>query len=1374
VRKKATRLPSNSDEHSDKFINPKLSFFTPSFSCASHRANQAISTNSRINNNSFSTLFLEDDDDLTVQVSNRASDSFLAADSACTLHLVDSTVPLLEEETTPIGVSIMTASSTRIHGTSKGLLPIKNLPPAARVAHRVKGLHKPLLSMGQFADNGCVIIFDKNKVSVLKSADVEIEEKAEPLLIGPRTADGLWTLRIKNNNTTAKNNNTETNNNTEQNNNNATTTTMVRYDPTQTETMVRYDLHSHIAHSAYHQANQPALATFLHSTAGSPPLKTFCNAIDNGFFATWPGLTSKFIRKYLEKSVATVMGRQKRMRQGIRSTKEKLPVVPPIDDWPLPPPRSHIDRTHEVGAAVFDMEDLKGLISTDLPGRFPFTSSRGMNYIFILYDFDSNAILAEPIKSRSPQHLIEGYEACYNLLEKAGIKPIIQRLDNEASKELIKAIEKKKLQYQLATPYDHRNNFAERAIQTFKSHFISILNGTDSDFPSHLWCRLIYQAVITLNMLRRSRINPKLSAYNQIFGNFDFNATPLAPCGMKAIIYEKKAQRISTWSDHGQHGWYVGPKPNHYRNYNVYVTSTRECRGSDTVDFFPSKFKMPKTSSADRAATAIEDLTDALNNPHPACPFVQHGTKINDAIRQLEAIFNTNKKPDDTTGNASPRVPSSPPQQPPRVADDSPRVPPRHLRPEYTPNHPSTRSQQKQSHPTEPDSCRQAQHFGSTAGFGRALSAIIRQEEDATTIRNTALRQSLAHLAEMNHQCHAVTHPITGKQMEYRHLIQDPEFRDDWLLSCANELGRLAQGVGGRIKGTNTIFFINKNCVPKGRTVTYARTVCSVRPEKEEKNRTRITAGGNLITDYPGNVSTETAGLETIKIHWNSVLSTPGAKWMGMDISNMYLNTPLDRFEYMRIRLRDIPQEIIDEYNLNDIVADDGYVYIEIQRAMYGLAQSGALSHKQLETVIGKEGYYPSRFTPGLYLHKTRPISFTLVVDDFGVKYINKDDALHLEKTLQDAYPMKSDWKGERYIGIDLDWDYEKRTLKTSMKGYVQKALIQFQHESPKQHHYAPSKYIPPNYGSKQQMTKIDTSDPISKDQKLFTQQVTGKFLYYARSIDDTMLHMLNELATLVNTGTQETMKAVTHFLNYCASNPDAEKLYRASDMILTIDGDAAYLVAAMARSRAGGFHYLGNKDGTLFNGSIYVLAKIIKNVMGSAAEAECGGLYMNAKQAIPERMTLIELGHPQPATPLKTDNSTADGIMNSTVKQQRSKAIDMRFYWLRDRVEQGQFRIYWAPGSENFADYFTKHHPPSLHKRVRSIYLHTPDSPTDLQGCLELLKSPTHSTKRNHKSATTRQRLTNSWNQISVPPTTILKPVTSLVTRPLASFLSQ
>ena len=195
------------------------------------------------------------------------------------------------------------------------------------------------------------------------------------------------------------------------------------------------------------------------------------------------------------------------------------------------------------------------------------------------------------------------------------------------------------------------------------------------------------------------------------------------------------------------------------------------------------------------------------------------------------------------------------------------------------------------------------------------------------------------------------------------------------------------------------------------------------------------------------------------------------------------------------------------------------------------------------------------------------------------------------------------------------------------------------------------------------------------------------------------------------------------HFLNCAAAHPDAKKVYRASDMILSVDSDAAYLVAPRARSRAGGFLYLGNKAGNLMNGSIAVIAKIIKNVVTSAAEAEVAALFMNAQLAAPLRTTLEELGHPQPPTPMKTDNTTANGIINGTVKQNRSKAIDMRFYWLRDRVEQGQFKIYWAPGDENWADYFTKHHSPTHHKRVQPIYQNELSSPSDMQGCLDLIK---------------------------------------------------
>jgi hypothetical protein len=105
---------------------------------------------------------------------------------------------------------------------------------------------------------------------------------------------------------------------------------------------------------------------------------------------------------------------------------------------------------------------------------------------------------------------------------------------------------------------------------------------------------------------------------------------------------------------------------------------------------------------------------------------------------------------------------------------------------------------------------------------------------------------------------------------------------------------------------------------------------------------------------------------------------------------------------------------------------------------------------------------------------------------------------------------------------------------------------------------------------------------------------------------------------------------------------------------------------------------------------------------MQSAAEAECGGLYMNAKEAVPMRITLEELNHPQPATPMRTDNSTADGIMNKTVKQKQSKSMDMRFYWLQDRVEQGQFKFFWAPGKINLADYHSKVQPTLVHRTLR------------------------------------------------------------------------
>ena len=266
-----------------------------------------------------------------------------------------------------------------------------------------------------------------------------------------------------------------------------------------------------------------------------------------------------------------------------------------------------------------------------------------------------------------------------------------------------------------------------------------------------------------------------------------------------------------------------------------------------------------------------------------------------------------------------------------------------------------------------------------------------------------------------------------------------------------------------------------------------------------------------------------------------------------------------------------------------------------------------------------------------------------------------------------------------------------------------------------------------------------------------------GKFLYDGRSVDNTQLHALNELSIKATEATEETQDALIQFLNYVASNPDATIIYRASDMILSCDSDAAYLVAPKSRSRAGGYHYLGNKDGTQFNGPIYVLAKIINAVMASAAEAEVGALYMNAQELSPMRTTLEELDHPQPPTPLGTDNSTADGIMNKTIKQKQSKAMDKRFYWVQDRVEQGEFRVFWAPGKNNLADYFTKYHSPATHRRLRPIYTYIEGkSPTTLQGCVEILTRTDRPKplpllkEKNSKSKTSQATLTKPLTNIS------------------------
>jgi hypothetical protein len=152
---------------------------------------------------------------------------------------------------------------------------------------------------------------------------------------------------------------------------------------------------------------------------------------------------------------------------------------------------------------------------------------------------------------------------------------------------------------------------------------------------------------------------------------------------------------------------------------------------------------------------------------------------------------------------------------------------------------------------------------------------------------------------------------------------------------------------------------------------------------------------------------------------------------------------------------------------------------------MYGLKQAGLLANQLLQTSLAPIGYYAVRHTPGLWLHHTRPIAFTLVVDDFAVKYVGKQHDDHLRNALLKTYELTTDWAGTVYSGITLKWDYDNRTCDISMPGYVSNVLSKFQHDAPKHPQHTPSRYVTPVYGAKTQYATEDETPPLTAQQCL-------------------------------------------------------------------------------------------------------------------------------------------------------------------------------------------------------------------------------------------------------------------------------------------------
>lgn len=527
------------------------------------------------------------------------------ADTGSTAHFCTTDAPVTNIRVAVTPISIHTPGSTILTSTHEGELVLPNLPPAACHVHIVPSLATAsLLSIGQLCDAGCVAEFTADTLTITYAGSI--------VLTGTRTASTrLWHVHLP----------------------------AIAVPPT-----------DHSSFSAIGAANSEQLVAFAHAALFSPALSTLEAALSRGYLTNFPGLTLRSLHKHPPCSFPMVKGHLDQSRMNQRSTKPTHPAPSFPDDDTDAFPSSTLSnqpsgsRSHFCYAALMEPT---GQVYADQTGRFVTPSSTGNNYLIIVYDFDSNCILAEPIKNRSAASILAGYKILHARLCAAGLRPLLQRLDNECSAALKQFFHDEEIKFQLVPPGVHRRNSAERAIRTFKNHFIAGLCSVDKHFPLHLWDRLVPQAVATLNLLRGSRLNPKLSAYAQVFGSFDFNVTPLAPPGIRVLVHEKPHNR-ATWSPHALDGWYIGPAMKSYRCYTVWMWDTRAERIADTIMWFPTKVRMPIASSNDLVLAGIRDIQHALSNPYAGSALAPTTNSEVAALKNLTELLTTISTPDST------------------------------------------------------------------------------------------------------------------------------------------------------------------------------------------------------------------------------------------------------------------------------------------------------------------------------------------------------------------------------------------------------------------------------------------------------------------------------------------------------------------------------------------------------------------------------------------------------------------------------------------------------------------------------------------------------------------------------------------------------
>ena len=1075
-----------------------------------------------------------------------------------------------------------------------------------------------------------------------------------------------------------------------------------------------------------HQYNADLVA-YAHATFGSAPESTFLLALSNGWLGNYPYLTTSMYRANRPNSEATSKGYLDRVRQPDHNQRAAL--------------------TSEDREKIYTRT--KDINHSDLTGKFPFQSLLGNQYV--LCSEYRGYLYSVAMKDKTAASYVRAYKELYTHYRDLGFSPEFQRMDNETSEIVEEYFKSISVKIQYVPPDNHRANQAERAIRHWKNFFIATLSTVDPNFPMSLWDQLIPQVNITINHLRPSDSNQKICAYAAMNGStFDFIAHPLHVLGTRAQIFQDSSTRES-WSPHSVSGWYVGPALRSIRSYRC-VTSTYNIRTTDTITLHPAKLILPGASSAELLYSAVEKLSHEVEQLQQSKSSNTIVSALLDTVKTLQSqqisvplTVSSNSASNQRVAlpAVDPVHPLTAPKRTPTFEKQYRTIKEKDVRPkkleffyEYigrsfidtndgskftvsdivvlktTPLTKVSRHKlffqyyDTSLYNSDPRSENLQEHTPVSEFFTLSKGKY-------SPILSMATWQNAPQLNSTYHR--STTDPILnqnndGSPLTLRKAFKGPDAKD-WSLAREAGLAKILDR-----KKMRPIIFED---IPfhRRRDITYYKEVPK---EKLDSSGTTVrtirgTIGGDKL-HYDGRTMSQVASDVVIKLHIHTVVSDrrnngTNTRFCTLDLGDFFMTSDLDRPEYIRIPLAKLSDTFRAKYNLDPFIHSNSVVF-EVTGNMPGHPAAGRLAKSELVSVLKRGGYHEHPDVPCLFENPVNKLSFTLLTDDFGIKYTDMAHVDALKDCLTRAgYTFTFDPDGAVYNGMRLQFNYIENKVTLDMPNVIPSALARFCPNGPPRPSRSPSYYSGFTPGKSSHLPTTEDESPLLDDAgKQFVQQVAGTFLHYARAIDYTMLPATVALTNQMSAPREKTRKDANKLLSYAVKYPNNQLVFHACDMVYYINSDASHLSLSKSGSQAGGVHYSGNKGDPYTNCGIhYSLCKRLPTVCSSASESEYGGLFLNGRQGAFTRTVYDALHYPQGPTRVATDNTVARGIAMDEVTLRSSKSNDMQYNWFRDRCRRKQFYCDWVEGKSLDADFLTKVQPAYRHENFIPRFVHVP-----------------------------------------------------------------